>query len=84
MTRRAFSIPIRRSYGIILVTGPTGSGKTTTLYAALQAVKKNVNIITVEDPIEYELARRGRSNCCHRSISAFRRRCGTSCGTTPM
>ena len=47
---------IRRSYGIILVTGPTGSGKTTTLYAALQAVKKeNVNIITVEDPIEYEL-----------------------------
>jgi type IV pilus assembly protein PilB len=48
---------IRRSYGIILVTGPTGSGKTTTLYAALQAVKKeNVNIVTVEDPIEYELA----------------------------
>ena len=47
---------IRRSYGIILVTGPTGSGKTTTLYAALQAVKKeNVNIISVEDPIEYEL-----------------------------
>ncbi len=47
---------IRRSYGIILVTGPTGSGKTTTLYAALQAVKKdNVNIVTVEDPIEYEL-----------------------------
>ena len=49
---------IRRSYGIILVTGPTGSGKTTTLYAALQAVKKeNVNIITVEDPIEYELGK---------------------------
>ncbi|MBS0312789.1 MAG: type II/IV secretion system protein [Proteobacteria bacterium] len=49
---------IRRSYGIILVTGPTGSGKTTTLYAALQAVKKeNVNIVTVEDPIEYELGR---------------------------
>ncbi|MBL8309431.1 MAG: type II/IV secretion system protein [Burkholderiales bacterium] len=49
---------IRRSYGIILVTGPTGSGKSTTLYAALQAVKKeNVNIITVEDPIEYELAK---------------------------
>ncbi len=49
---------IRRSYGIVLVTGPTGSGKTTTLYAALQAVKKeNVNIITVEDPIEYELGK---------------------------
>ena len=48
---------IRHSYGIILVTGPTGSGKTTTLYAALQEVAKdNVNVITVEDPIEYELA----------------------------
>jgi type IV pilus assembly protein PilB len=47
---------IRRSYGIVLVTGPTGSGKTTTLYAALQAVRKeNVNIVTVEDPIEYDL-----------------------------
>ncbi len=49
---------IRRSYGIILVTGPTGSGKTTTLYAALTAVRReNVNIVTVEDPIEYELPR---------------------------
>jgi len=49
---------LRRSYGIILVTGPTGSGKSTTLYAALQAVERaaNVNVITVEDPIEYELA----------------------------
>ncbi|MDO8651981.1 MAG: ATPase, T2SS/T4P/T4SS family [Undibacterium sp.] len=48
---------IKRSYGIILVTGPTGSGKSTTLYAALQEVEKdNVNVITVEDPIEYELS----------------------------
>ena len=47
---------LRRSMGIVLVTGPTGSGKTTTLYAALQeVVHQNVNIITVEDPIEYEL-----------------------------
>jgi type IV pilus assembly protein PilB len=46
-----------RSHGIVLVTGPTGSGKTTTLYAALhEVVKNNVNVITVEDPIEYELA----------------------------
>ena len=47
---------IKRSYGIILVTGPTGSGKSTTLYAALQEVsRENLNVITVEDPIEYEL-----------------------------
>jgi type IV pilus assembly protein PilB len=47
---------LNRSHGIILVTGPTGSGKSTTLYAALQeVVKRNVNVITVEDPIEYEL-----------------------------
>ncbi|MFM8610630.1 MAG: GspE/PulE family protein [Burkholderiaceae bacterium] len=51
-----FTDLLRRSYGIVLVTGPTGSGKTTTLYAALQeVVRQNVNIITVEDPIEYEL-----------------------------
>jgi hypothetical protein len=42
--------------GLILVTGPTGSGKTTTLYAALRRVKeRGVNIVTVEDPIEYRL-----------------------------
>jgi len=42
--------------GLILVTGPTGSGKTTTLYAALRALKeRGVNIVTVEDPIEYRL-----------------------------
>jgi general secretion pathway protein E len=45
---------IRNSHGIILVTGPTGSGKSTTLYAALQRVNSpDLNIITVEDPIEY-------------------------------
>jgi general secretion pathway protein E len=47
---------IRRSHGIILVTGPTGSGKTTSLYATLQQISApEVNIITVEDPIEYQL-----------------------------
>ncbi len=45
---------IHKPYGIILVTGPTGSGKTTTLYAALQRLNDNTrNILTVEDPIEY-------------------------------
>jgi general secretion pathway protein E len=47
---------IQRSHGIILVTGPTGSGKTTTLYAALQKINTpDKNIITVEDPVEYQL-----------------------------
>ncbi len=47
---------IAQPHGIILVTGPTGSGKTTTLYAALQRLDAaHLNIMTVEDPIEYEL-----------------------------
>ncbi|MDD5014442.1 MAG: type II secretion system ATPase GspE [Atribacterota bacterium] len=49
---------IFKSYGIILLTGPTGSGKTTTLYATLNEVNsKEKNIITVEDPVEYRLNR---------------------------
>ena len=47
---------INRSHGIVLVTGPTGSGKTTTLYAALSELNTpDVKIITVEDPVEYQL-----------------------------
>ena len=47
---------IRRPHGIVLVTGPTGSGKTTTLYAALQQMdRQGRNIMTVEDPVEYDL-----------------------------
>ena len=47
---------IKRSHGIILVTGPTGSGKTTTLYAALSRINTpDLNILTVEDPVEYQL-----------------------------
>jgi general secretion pathway protein E/type IV pilus assembly protein PilB len=47
---------ILRPHGIVLVTGPTGSGKTTTLYAALQAiVSPELKVLTVEDPVEYHL-----------------------------
>jgi general secretion pathway protein E len=47
---------IKRSHGIVLVTGPTGSGKTTTLYAALSKINTpDLNILTVEDPVEYQL-----------------------------
>ncbi len=43
--------------GLVLVTGPTGSGKTTTIYAALQRMNKpDVNILTIEDPVEYEIS----------------------------
>lgn len=48
---------VTRSYGIVLVTGPTGSGKTTTLYSALNYINTpEANISTVEDPVEYRLA----------------------------
>ena len=51
-----FTQLITRPHGIVLVTGPTGSGKTTTLYAALNTLKsESTNIMTVEDPVEYEL-----------------------------
>ena len=47
---------IHRSHGIVLVTGPTGSGKTTTLYAALSKINTpDLNILTVEDPVEYQI-----------------------------
>lgn len=53
---RAFVRMIESANGMVLVTGPTGSGKTTTLYAALQRLNtESVNIITVEDPVEYQL-----------------------------
>ncbi len=49
---------IKRPFGMILVTGPTGSGKTTTLYAALNKVNNlDKNIMTLEDPVEYEIPR---------------------------
>ena len=48
---------ITRPYGIILITGPTGSGKTTTLYSILSRLNKpTVNIVTLEDPVEYQIA----------------------------
>jgi general secretion pathway protein E len=53
---------LQQPHGIILVTGPTGSGKTTTLYAGLQRLDtRGRNIMTVEDPIEYELAGIGQT-----------------------
>jgi type IV pilus assembly protein PilB len=54
---RRFRKYIREPYGMVLVTGPTGSGKTTTLYAALSEIKTiEDKIVTIEDPVEYQLA----------------------------
>ena len=59
---RKFEQLVTQPHGIVLVTGPTGSGKTTTLYAGLQRLDANGNnIMTVEDPIEYELAGVGQT-----------------------
>lgn len=53
---RRFRRYIREPYGMVLVTGPTGSGKTTTLYAAINEIKSDEDkIITIEDPVEYQL-----------------------------
>jgi len=55
-TLEAFRDAIRQPYGMILISGPTGSGKTTTLYSALQDIKSvHRNLVTVEDPIEYHI-----------------------------
>lgn len=59
MLRRLIAVP----YGVLLVTGPTGSGKTTTLYAALNELNSvEKNIITIEDPVEYQLEMIRQSN----------------------
>jgi type IV pilus assembly protein PilB len=51
-----YSKAIKSPYGMILITGPTGSGKSTTLYSAIGAIHTpNVNIVTVEDPVEYQI-----------------------------
>ena len=56
-TYEQFSASFTKPHGMVLVTGPTGSGKSTTLYATLAEISKpEVNIITVEDPVEYRLA----------------------------
>ena len=55
-TLAAFARAIRQPHGMILISGPTGSGKTTTLYSALQEIKSvHRNLVTVEDPIEYHI-----------------------------
>ena len=63
---------VHQPHGIILVTGPTGSGKTTTLYASLGRIDTaGTNVLTVEDPVEYELAGIGQTQVNARSDLTF-------------
>ncbi|MBU3020361.1 type II secretion system ATPase GspE [Aestuariibacter sp. A3R04] len=77
MTKRnrdIFSSLIRKPHGIILVTGPTGSGKSTTLYAGLTEINsKDRNILTVEDPIEFDLPGIGQTQVNPRVDMTFAR-----------
>ena len=77
-TLNRFTGLLAQPHGIILVTGPTGSGKTTTLYAALNQLDANSqNIMTVEDPIEYELAGVGQTQVNAKIDLTFAK--GTAC-----
>lgn len=65
---------VHKPHGIFLVTGPTGSGKTTTLYASLAELSaKTINILTVEDPIEYNLAGIGQTQVNTKADMTFAR-----------
>jgi general secretion pathway protein E len=71
-TQAQFDHLISQPHGIVLVTGPTGSGKTTTLYAALTRLNAvTTNILTVEDPIEYELSGVGQTQVNARIDMSF-------------
>ncbi len=62
--RQRMELAVRRPNGLVLVTGPTGSGKSTTLYAVLQELNTpEVNIVTAEDPVEYKLDGLTQVNC---------------------
>jgi general secretion pathway protein E len=73
-TLQRFTRLLKQPHGIVLVTGPTGSGKTTTLYAALSLFDANINnIMTVEDPIEYEIPGVGQTQVNARIELSFAR-----------
>ena len=73
-TLRRFDAMVHQPHGIVLVTGPTGSGKTTTLYAALGRIDTaSTNVLTVEDPIEYDIEGVGQTQVNARIDMSFAR-----------
>ena len=79
-----FKTAIHLPYGMCLVTGPTGSGKTTTLYSALAELNKTTeNISTAEDPVEFNLPGINRARWRSRSASTSPPRSAPSCARTP-
>ena len=73
-TLRRFDTMVHQPHGIVLVTGPTGSGKTTTLYAALGRIDTaTTNVLTVEDPIEYDIEGVGQTQVNARIDMSFAR-----------
>jgi type IV pilus assembly protein PilB len=72
LVQTKFNQLIQRPHGMILVTGPTGSGKTTTLYAALNSINaEGTNIVTIEDPVEYQLDHTNQANVDEKSGLTF-------------
>ena len=73
-TMQALQNVVHKPHGIFLVTGPTGSGKTTTLYAALAELDSTaINVLTVEDPIEYSLPGIGQTQVNNKADMTFAR-----------
>jgi type IV pilus assembly protein PilB len=79
-----FTKSIHNPYGMILITGPTGSGKTTTLYSAIHTINSpDINIMTAEDPVEYNLRASTRFRSTTRSGVPSRRACAAFFGRIP-
>ena len=82
--RSRFEVAIERPHGLILVTGPTGSGKTTTLYSALSRLNTpKRKIITAEDPIEYRLGRINQVQVNQKNRFNFRKSAAQCTATRP-
>jgi len=80
---RRFRGYIKEPYGMVLVTGPTGSGKTTTLYAAVNEIKTDEDkIITIEDPVEYQIRGITQIPVNEKKGLTFAAVCAPSCVTT--